>query len=99
MGSLRLAVNAFETLFSASAPKRDSVSQAFSRACVKSGITGMHFYDLRHEAISRMFAQGLTVPEAAAISDHLDFMSDALADGRKIRSFNVIDDYNREGLA
>ena len=94
-----LAVNAFETLFSASAPKRDSVSQAFSRACVKSGISGMHFYDLRHEAISRMFAQGLTVPEAAAISDHLDFMSDALADGRKIRSFNVIDDYNREGLA
>lgn len=25
-------------------------------------------------------------------------MSDALADGRKLRTFNVLDDYNREGL-
>ena len=29
----------------------------------------------------------------------MDFMSDILADGRSIRTFNVIDDYNREGLA
>jgi len=29
----------------------------------------------------------------------MDFMSDALADGRKLRTFNVIDDYNREALA
>ena len=26
-------------------------------------------------------------------------MSDSLADGRSLRTFNVIDDYNREGLA
>ena len=29
----------------------------------------------------------------------MDFMSDVLADGRKIRTFNVINEYNREGLA
>ncbi len=28
----------------------------------------------------------------------VDFMSDALNDGRKFRTFNVLDDYNREGL-
>jgi putative transposase len=28
----------------------------------------------------------------------MDFMSDALNDGRSIRTFNVIDDHNREGL-
>ena len=28
----------------------------------------------------------------------MDFMSDSLADGRSLRTFNVIDDYNREGL-
>lgn len=28
----------------------------------------------------------------------MDFMSDSLADGRSLRTFNVINDYNREGL-
>ena len=38
--------------------------------------------------------------EATAINQvwSMDFMSDSLADGRTLRTFNVIDDYNREGL-
>lgn len=28
----------------------------------------------------------------------MDFMQDALRDGRPFRTFNVMDDYNREGL-
>ena len=41
----------------------------------------------------------LRVPPAPNQVWSMDFMSDALARGRKIRTFNVIDVYNREGLA
>ncbi len=36
------------------------------------GIKDLHFHDLRHEAISRFFELGLTVPEVASISGHRD---------------------------
>jgi integrase len=38
----------------------------------KTGIDELHFHDLRHEAISRFFEMGLTVPEVAMISGHKD---------------------------
>ncbi len=41
----------------------------------------------------------LDVPIAPNQMWSMDFMSDTLLDGRKLRTFNVIDDYNREGLA
>ena len=41
----------------------------------------------------------LDVPTAPNQMWSMDFMSDTLLDGRKLRTFNVIDDYNREGLA
>lgn len=40
----------------------------------------------------------LAVPEAINDCWSMDFMHDQLADGRTYRLFNVIDDYNREGL-
>ena len=40
----------------------------------------------------------LSVPVAVNQVWSMDFMSDALADGRPFRTFNVLDDYNREGL-
>jgi putative transposase len=41
-----------------------------------------------------------TLAEPAAINEvwSMDFMHDQLSDGRSIRLFNVIDDFNREGL-
>ena len=42
--------------------------------------------------------EALAVPEAINQVWSMDFMHDQLSDGRCIRLFNVIDDYNREGL-
>jgi integrase len=36
------------------------------------GSIDLHFHDLRHEAISRFFEKGLSVPEVALISGHRD---------------------------
>jgi len=41
----------------------------------------------------------LAVPESINQSWSMDFMHDPMADGRTYRLFNVIDDFNREGLA
>lgn len=34
------------------------------------GLNELHFHDLRHEAISRFFELGLSLPEVALISGH-----------------------------
>lgn len=41
----------------------------------------------------------LAVPASANICWSMDFMSDSLFSGRRFRTFNVVDDYNREALA
>ena len=45
---------------------------AWNRARNKAGITDLRFHDLRHEAVSRFFEMGLSVPEVALISGHKD---------------------------
>lgn len=45
---------------------------AWDRLTKRAKIEDLHFHDLRHEAISRFFELGLTVPEVASISGHRD---------------------------
>jgi putative transposase len=42
--------------------------------------------------------ESISVPSAFTDTWSIDFMSDALSNGTKFRTFNVIDDYNREIL-
>jgi integrase len=44
----------------------------WNRMIKKSGIENLHFHDLRHEAISRFFEKGLSIPEVSMISGHKD---------------------------
>ena len=48
--------------------------------------------------IKRDKPEALSVPEAINQVWSMDFMSDTLNDARSIRTFNVIDDFNREEL-
>lgn len=47
-----------------------SVSAAFARCCKRLGIVDLHFHDLRHEGITRLFESGLLLQEVALISGH-----------------------------
>jgi len=50
--------------------KAESVGASWQRACGRLKIVDLHFHDLRHEGISRLFAAGLDIPEVALISGH-----------------------------
>ena len=43
---------------------------AWERLRKRVGIEDLHFHDLRHEAISRFFEMGLSIPEVALITGH-----------------------------
>jgi len=49
-----------------------ALKMAWGRMMVLSGLEDLRFHDLRHEAVSRFFEMGLTVPEVASISGHRD---------------------------
>jgi len=51
-----------------------------------------------HKRLVRQMPEPLVVPGAINEVWSMDFMHDPLADGRSIRTLNVIDDFNREAL-
>lgn len=50
----------------------DALKMCWRRIMAKTRIEDLHFHDLRHEAISRFFEMGLSMPEVALISGHRD---------------------------
>ena len=50
-----------------------AVRHAWDRLVRRAGIVDLRFHDLRHEAVSRFFEMGLSVPEVALISGHKDY--------------------------
>lgn len=48
----------------------ESVSTSFTRACKFLEIEDLHFHDLRHDGVSRLFELGWTIPQVAMVSGH-----------------------------
>ena len=47
-----------------------AISAAFTRACQFLEIEDLHFHDLRHDGVSRLFEMGWNIPHVAAVSAH-----------------------------
>lgn len=52
-----------------------SIGTAFAAATEMLGIEDLHFHDLRHEGISRLFEMGLNIPNVALVSGHRSWSS------------------------
>lgn len=50
--------------------RKESIGAAFQRAVKRAGLVDVHLHDLRHEGISRLFEQELSIQEVALISGH-----------------------------
>lgn len=48
----------------------NAVRLAWQRLRKRAGLPDLRFHDLRHEAVSRLFEAGLSVPEVAMVSGH-----------------------------
>jgi integrase len=53
----------------------DGIGAAFTRACRILGIDDLHFHDLRHEGVSRLFEAGWNIPHVALVSGHRSWAS------------------------
>jgi len=63
------------------------------------GQEGMQVRRRKRKRIAAVERQPFTIPTRPNERWSMDFVSDALTDGRKFRSLNILDDYNRECLA
>jgi integrase len=52
-----------------------AITANFTRACKVLGIDDLHFHDLRHEGVTRLFEVGLNIPHVAAVSGHRSWSS------------------------
>ncbi|QIH09294.1 MULTISPECIES: tyrosine-type recombinase/integrase [unclassified Pseudomonas] len=52
-----------------------SISASFTRACNFLEIDDLHFHDLRHDGVSRLFEMGWDIPRVASVSGHRDWNS------------------------
>lgn len=53
----------------------ESISASWTRACKFLGIEDLHFHDLRHEGVSRLFEMDWDIPRVASVSGHRDWNS------------------------
>lgn len=53
----------------------DSIGKAWSQACKMAGVADLHFHDLRHEGVSRLFEMDWDIPRVSSVSGHRDWNS------------------------
>jgi integrase len=53
----------------------DAISKNFTDTCKLLEIDDLHFHDLRHEGVSRLFEMGWTIPHVATVSGHKSWKS------------------------
>ena len=75
-----------------------ALSQAYSQACRRAGITDLHFHDLRREASMRFRLAGLTVEERNIMRNHADKSMDATYTGKKLLLDGIRDKLDRYAL-
>jgi integrase len=53
----------------------ESISTSWTRACKLLEIIDLHFHDLRHDGVSRLFEMDWDIPRVASVSGHRDWNS------------------------
>ncbi|TKK40728.1 integrase [Pseudomonas fluorescens] len=53
----------------------ESISTSWTKACKFLTIADLHFHDLRHEGVSRLFEMDWDIPRVASVSGHRDWNS------------------------